>query len=72
MDVIMKIRMWKKKRVLLIMDEIESLKSTFSILLQTHQIQISERSFAEIQHARQLCMAIPETLEMQRIVSTRT
>lgn len=69
---LMMILLWKKKRVLLLMDEIESLKSTFSILLQTHQIQISERSFAEIQYARQLQMATPETLEIQRIISART
>ncbi|KUL87842.1 hypothetical protein ZTR_03172 [Talaromyces verruculosus] len=60
---------WERKRVLSLMDEIESLKSTFSIMLRTHQVQISERSFTEMQYARELEM---KTLEIQRVVSART
>lgn len=60
---------WERKRVLSLMDEIESLKSTFSIVLQTHQVQISERSFTEMQYARELQM---KTLDIQRVVSART
>ncbi|KAI7968555.1 hypothetical protein EIK77_006574 [Talaromyces pinophilus] len=60
---------WERKRVLSLMDEIESLKSTFSIVLQTHQVQISERSLTEMQYARELQM---KTLEIQRVVSART
>ncbi|EED12731.1 hypothetical protein TSTA_052530 [Talaromyces stipitatus ATCC 10500] len=65
---IMRIMIWEsnKKRVLSLLDEIESLKSTFSIVLQTHQIQISERRFAEIQYAREIQM---KTLETQLVMS---
>lgn len=42
--------MWRarKQEILSVMGELESLKSTLSVLLQTHQLQISERNFQEI------------------------
>lgn len=62
--------LWKK-RVLILMDEIESLKSTFSIMLQTQHFQISERSFAEIQYAGEMQMQTLKSLEIQRFMSAR-
>lgn len=67
---LVKRQLWRlnKKKVLLLMDEIESLKSTFSVVLQTHQIQISERSFAEIKYAREMQM---KALKTQSVISSR-
>lgn len=48
--------LWRrnKHQVLLFMSEIESLKSTLSIVLQTHQIKISERSFEDVEFGRKM------------------
>ncbi|QKX58594.1 uncharacterized protein TRUGW13939_05719 [Talaromyces rugulosus] len=54
-----------KKRVLSLMGEVDSLKSTFSIVLQVHQIQISEHSLREIKYAREMQM------ETRRVASRR-
>lgn len=40
-----------RKHVLAVMEEVESLKSTLSVMLQTHQIQMTERNFEAIKLA---------------------
>lgn len=52
----MQLLMWRrsKQQILLIMGEIESLKSTLSIVLQAHHIKMSERSFEDIEGAMKM------------------